>query len=78
MMNDMKKFKCTAGFLHFEGEECGHIASQRPALEPRGFELPDDYYSPEATAARRAENKLKYGPGQRRANRYAGITSTFD
>lgn len=31
----------------------------------KAFSLPDDYYSPEAVAARREENKNKYQPKRR-------------
>lgn len=51
---------CKAGFPHISLEDCEHVVSQN-VLRP-GFTVPDDFYSEEAMAARRAENKLKYVP----------------
>lgn len=65
---DMSHWYCKAGFAHALGAECEHaLVPQGPAR--RTFELPEDYYSPEAVAARREENKSKYRPGATRPPR---------
>jgi hypothetical protein len=50
---------CKAGFEHISLEDCEHIVTQIVPVK-RGFQLPDDFYSPEATAVRKAENKARY------------------
>lgn len=63
---------CKAGFWHQIGDDCDHIVAL-PAAPRAARALPsivtDDYYSEEATLARREENKLKYQPGRNIARR---------
>lgn len=55
---------CKAGFHHLNLDDCDHIAPMpKAAVVVSTFELPKDFYSAEATAARKAENKAKYQPG---------------
>jgi hypothetical protein len=64
-------YYCRAGFIHF-GDDCEHVVkTQFNAAMPRPAEqIPDEFYSEEAIAARREENKLKYQPTRRPFNRY--------
>jgi hypothetical protein len=57
---------CKAGFRHVALDDCEHVVSQSRGWK---FELPADFYSKEATAARKAENKAKYGPRGQLADR---------
>lgn len=64
---------CKAGFKHTDLKECEHIVPLPVAPRPKARSIvPDDYYSEEAMAARRAENKLKYLPTHRAFNRHRG------
>lgn len=65
---DMSQWYCKAGFAHAKEGPCEHVVvSQGPPR--RRFELPEDYYSPEALVGRREENKRKYGPSRRQVPR---------
>lgn len=63
---------CKAGFHHISLKHCEHIMSLpvAPRVPERTFLLPEGYYSPEATARRREENRSRYqprnAPGQRK------------
>lgn len=77
------RYKCRAGFLHVSNEECGHpvigqVVPGAPSVRVTRIMpkiVSDDFYSDEATARRREENREKYKPKQQLFNRHQLATS---
>jgi hypothetical protein len=67
-------YYCKAGFEHVVGSDCDHIVTVQfnvpKKAEARPAIVPDDFYSEQATARRRAENRQRYQPIHRPFNRH--------